>query len=91
MTLPSPRRSFGLRLSLITTMLAVVGALGAFVVGNAVSLGVLDVPAFGAGAASAGDPRLVGNPLLLWGCAPFLVLLALLPLAGRPWRPPAGR
>ena len=27
MTLPSPRRSFGLRLSLITTMLAVVGAL----------------------------------------------------------------
>lgn len=71
--------------------LTVVGALGAFVVGNAVSLGVLDVPAFGAGAASAGDPRLVGNPLLLWGCAPFLVLLALLPLAGRPWRPPAGR
>lgn len=64
-------------------VLLVAGSLGAFVVGNYLSVGVLGVPAFAAGAASAGDPAVVGTGMVVWGLLPFMAMLAVALVVGR--------
>jgi energy-coupling factor transport system substrate-specific component len=64
-------------------LLLVVGAVGAGIVGNVLSVGVLHAPAFQAGMARQGDPTVVGTPMVVVGLAPFMLCLALGVLLGR--------
>jgi energy-coupling factor transport system substrate-specific component len=64
-------------------LLFIVGALGAGIVGNILSIGVLHAPAFSAGMARSGDPSVVGTPMVIGGVAPFILFLLLGVLLGR--------
>src|SRR5262249_37065773 len=72
-------------------LLLVVGALGAGIAGNALSVGVLRAPAFQAGMARRGDATVVGTPLVVGGLAPFMLCLALGVMLGRGAPPEAER
>jgi energy-coupling factor transport system substrate-specific component len=77
----------------VGALLLVVGALGAGIAGNVLSVGVLRAPAFQAGMARRGDPAVVGTPLVVGGLAPFMLCLALGVILGRgmpPEKDPAG-
>jgi hypothetical protein len=63
--------------------LLIVGAVGAGIVGNVLSVGVLHAPAFQAGMARVGDRTIVGTPLVVGGLTPFMLCLALGVLLGR--------
>jgi energy-coupling factor transport system substrate-specific component len=67
----------------VGAIVLIVGALGAAVVGNVLSLGVLGSPAFGAGMAEKGNPQYVGTSLVIGGLAPFMLCLVLGVLLGR--------
>jgi energy-coupling factor transport system substrate-specific component len=67
----------------IGALLLIVGAVGAGIVGNLLSVGVLRAPAFAAGFARQGDPTVVGTPLVVGGLAPFMLCLLLGVLLGR--------
>jgi energy-coupling factor transport system substrate-specific component len=64
-------------------LLLIVGAVGAGIVGNVLSVGVLHAPAFRAGMARMGDPTVVGTRLVVGGLTPFMLCLALGVLLGR--------
>jgi energy-coupling factor transport system substrate-specific component len=64
-------------------LLFAVGAVGAAVVGNLLSVGLLHSPAFNAGFERMGDPALVGKPIVIAGVAPFIFCLLLALLVGR--------
>lgn len=53
----------------------VVGVLGAYVLGNYISMGLYNTPAFAAGFAKAGDPAFVGKLGLVGGLSPFILLM----------------
>lgn len=63
--------------------LLIVGAVGAGIVGNVLSVGVLRAPVFQPGVVPQGDPGIVGTPLVVGGLAPFMLCLALGVLLGR--------
>lgn len=67
-------------------LLAVVGSFAAFVLGNYFSVGVVGAPAFAAGFAHFGDPTVSGSALVVWGLLPFMLMLAAVPVVGRPRR-----
>jgi energy-coupling factor transport system substrate-specific component len=74
-------------------LLLVLGAVGAGIVGNVLSVGVLHAPAFQAGMARPGEATVVGTPLVVGGLAPFMLCLVLGVLLGRgapPQRDPPG-
>ena len=52
-----------------------VGAIGAFLLGNYISMGLYNAPAFAAGFAKSGDPAFVGKVGIVAGLSPFMLLL----------------